>query len=57
VTNVLKTQTKGSYGKSAVDSLKKGEVLIGKKVTIRFQELTEKNVPRFPIVVCIRDYE
>lgn len=31
--------------------------LIGKTITIRFQELTEKNVPRFPVGVEIRDYE
>lgn len=33
------------------------ELVIGKKLTIRFQELTNKGVPRFPVGVAIRDYE
>jgi ATP-dependent DNA ligase len=36
---------------------KKGDKLIGKKLTIRYQELTEKGVPRFPVAIAIRDYE
>lgn len=35
----------------------KGETLKGKKLTIRYQELTEKGVPRFPVAIAIRDYE
>ena len=31
--------------------------LIGSFVTIRYQELSEHNVPRFPVIVCVRDYE
>ena len=30
---------------------------IGKMLTVRFQNLTDKNVPRFPVGVAIRDYE
>jgi ATP-dependent DNA ligase len=30
---------------------------IGKMLTVRFQNLTALGVPRFPIGVCIRDYE
>ena len=30
---------------------------IGKMLTVRFQNLTDKNVPRFPIGIAIRDYE
>jgi DNA ligase-1 len=26
-------------------------------LTVRFQNLTDKNVPRFPVGVAIRDYE
>lgn len=33
------------------------ERFIGKMLTVRFQNLTEKNVPRFPVGVAIRDYE
>jgi hypothetical protein len=31
--------------------------LIGKLITIRYQELSEYGVPRFPVAICIRDYE
>lgn len=31
--------------------------LIGKKLTVRFQEKSEKGVPRFPVGISIRDYE
>lgn len=31
--------------------------LIGKKLTVRFQELTDDGVPRFPVGVAVRDYE
>ena len=30
---------------------------IGKMLTVRFQELTNGHVPRFPVGVTIRDYE
>jgi DNA ligase 1 len=33
------------------------EKLIGKMLTVEFQELTERGVPRFPVGKCIRDYE
>lgn len=36
---------------------KNKEELLGLKYTIRYQELSEKGVPRFPIGICIRDYE
>ena len=36
---------------------KRGEDFIGKQITIRFQELSTKGVPRFPVGVSIRDYE
>ena len=36
---------------------KRGEDFIGKQLTIRFQELSTKGVPRFPVGVSIRDYE
>ena len=34
-----------------------GNELIGKQLTIRYQELSEKGVPRFPVAIAIRDYE
>lgn len=30
---------------------------IGKMVTIKYQELTKDNIPRFPVFKCIRDYD
>jgi len=31
--------------------------LIGKKLTVRYQDLTDGGVPRFPVGISIRDYE
>ena len=36
---------------------KEGKKYIGKMLTVRYQELTNDKVPRFPVGVCIRDYE
>jgi ATP-dependent DNA ligase len=33
------------------------ESLLSKRLTVTFQELTQRGVPRFPIGKCIRDYE
>jgi len=33
------------------------DILMGLEYTIRYQELSEKGVPRFPVGICIRDYE
>ena len=30
---------------------------VGKKLTVRYQELTQSGVPRFPVGVALRDYE
>ena len=35
----------------------KADSYIGKKLTVRFQELSEIGVPRFPVGIDIRDYE
>ena len=34
-----------------------GSNYIGKKLTVRFQELTDDKVPRFPVGIAFRDYE
>jgi ATP-dependent DNA ligase len=35
-----------------------GSTLIGKQLTVRYQEKDiESDVPRFPVGICIRDYE
>ena len=36
---------------------REGKKYIGKMLTVRYQELTNGNVPRFPVGVTIRDYE
>ena len=39
------------------DILKTAKSVIGKKLTVRYQGMTNGNVPRFPIGVSVRDYE
>ena len=39
------------------DILKNSRSAIGKMLTVRYQGLTNGNLPRFPIGVCVRDYE
>ena len=34
-----------------------GKKYIGKMLTVRYQEMTDSNVPRFPVGIAIRDYE
>jgi len=34
-----------------------GDEYIGKLLTVRFQELTDDGIPRFPVGISIRDYE
>lgn len=36
---------------------KNGAQYVGKKLTVRFQELTDDKVPRFPVGIAFRDYE
>ena len=31
--------------------------MIGKKLTVRYQQLTDDGIPEFPVAVCVRDYE
>ena len=39
------------------EAFKAASKAIGKKLTVRFQELTEDGIPRFPVGLAIRDYE
>lgn len=34
-----------------------GDKYLGKKLTVRYQELTDDKVPRFPVGIAFRDYE
>ena len=36
---------------------KHGSEYVGKKLTVRYQELTDDGIPRFPVGITIRDYE
>lgn len=35
----------------------RGEEFIGKPLTVRYQELTDEGIPRFPVGIAFRDYE
>jgi ATP-dependent DNA ligase len=39
------------------DLFKDGDSYLGKKLTVRYQELTEDGIPRFPVGIAFRDYE
>jgi DNA ligase-1 len=39
------------------DLLKTAKTMVGKKLTVRFQELTDDGIPRFPVGIAFRDYE
>lgn len=36
---------------------KKGDTYVGKKLTVKYQEMTDDGVPRFGVGIAIRDYE
>jgi len=36
---------------------KKAQSYVGKELTVRYQELSEDNIPRFPVGITFRDYE
>lgn len=38
-------------------AFKTAPIQIGKQLTVRFQELTDDGIPRFPVGLAIRDYE
>jgi DNA ligase-1 len=40
-----------------LEKLFKDGNLIGKRATVKYFELTSDGVPRFPKVICIRDFE
>lgn len=39
------------------DIFKKAQSYIGKKLTVKYQEMTDEGIPRFPVGLAIRDYE
>ena len=40
-----------------IDWYQNGNEYIGKQLTVRYQELTDDGIPRFPVGIAIRDYE
>lgn len=54
--NEFPVRPRGSV-KTRKEWYKRGDEFIGKELTIRFQELSDKGVPRFPVGIAIRDYE
>ena len=46
----------GSY-EERKKQYKDGKKYIGKKITVKYQELTNDHIPRFPVGLAIRDYE
>jgi DNA ligase-1 len=42
---------------SRCELFQQGANHIGKKLTVRFQELTDEGIPRFPVGISLRDYE
>ncbi len=39
------------------EQFENGDDYIGKMLTVRYQELTDEGIPRFPVGISIRDYE
>lgn len=54
--NILNVRPRGSF-ETRRKWLLYPNLIVGKKVTIRFQELSPDGIPRFPVVVEVRDYE
>ena len=44
-------------GTDAEQFARHGAEYVGKKLTVRYQELTDDGIPRFPVGIAIRDYE
>ena len=42
---------------NAESGYENGTQYIGRMLTVRYQELTDDGIPRFPVGVAIRDYE
>uniref|UniRef100_A0A6C0ARI8 Polydeoxyribonucleotide synthase [ATP] n=1 Tax=viral metagenome TaxID=1070528 RepID=A0A6C0ARI8_9ZZZZ len=53
---VFGCRPKGTHEERA-ELFKHGSEYIGKMLTVKFQELTEDGIPRFPVGIVIRDYE
>ena len=54
--NVFPARPRGSVDQRRIWG-QNPELIIGKSATIRFQERSVHGVPRFPVIIAIRDYE
>jgi DNA ligase-1 len=39
------------------EAFKKGNTFVGNMLTVKYQELTDGGIPRFPVGIAVRDYE
>jgi DNA ligase-1 len=53
---VFNVRPRGTHEERA-ELFKKAKNYIGKKLTVRFQELSDDGIPRFPVGITFRDYE
>lgn len=54
--DLFNVRPKGTY-EERFEMFSRGKRFIGKHLTVRFQELTNKGIPRFPVGIVVRDYE
>lgn len=54
--NTFPVRPKGTVSERR-EWFEKGSDFIGKPLTVRFQGLSDKGVPRFPVGIAVRDYE
>lgn len=50
------TRPRGTHEERA-EIMKNAQSYVGKKLTVRYQELTNDGIPRFPVGISFRDYE
>jgi DNA ligase-1 len=55
--NVKPQGTRDSRRKMYADYLSNPQFFVGKKLTVKFQSVSETGVPRFPVAISVRDYE
>lgn len=54
--HIFSVRPEGSF-ETRRDAFKNRDAIIGKKLTVKYQNMTIAGVPRFPIGIAIRDYE
>ena len=55
-TRQFRSNIKGGFAFYA-ELLRRRDELVGKQATVQYFNLTPDNIPRFPYVIAIRDYE